>query len=242
MRKLFFPYLLANYPDPARFSEVLDLTISYADTIEIGIPFTDPVADGPVIANAASEVLRQGFQIDSLFALLQKKKSKAPIALMSYANPILAYGKKEFLQSCTQSGVRHLIVPDVPFEESQDWRAQTKEFGLSWISFVSLVTREERLRKIAESAEGFIYLLALKGITGAAIHHPEQVRLQAERIRALTKIPIALGFGIKSVADTEAFGDSIDAMIVGSRIIELIHSNDIEDLEKLYMQFRGIAC
>jgi len=242
MRKLFFPYLLANYPDPSRFSEILDLALAYADTIEIGIPFTDPVADGPVIANAASNVLKQGFSIDSLFQLLEKKKSKVPIALMSYANPVLAYGKEEFMKASAQSGVRHLILPDVAFEESADWRAASKEFGLSWISFISLLTREERLKRIAQSAEGFLYLVALKGITGAAIHSPEQVCIQANRIRQYTKIPIALGFGIKSVKDAEPFAESIDAIIVGSRIIELIHSNNIEDLERLFMQFRGISC
>jgi tryptophan synthase alpha subunit len=242
MRKLFFPYLLANYPDPDRFSEILDLAIAYADTIEIGIPFTDPVADGPVIANASSKVLQHGFSIDSVFQLLEKKKSKVPIALMSYANPILAYGKKEFMKASKQSGIRHLILPDVPFEESDEWRAAAKEFGLSWISFISLLTGEERLKRIAQTAEGFIYLLALKGITGAAIHSPEQVCRQAKLIRKYTKVPIALGFGIKSRKDAEPFVEDIDAMIVGSRIIELIHSNNIEDLERLFMQFRGVGC
>jgi len=239
MKNLFFPYLLANYPDPSRFEEILDLTLQYADTIEIGIPFTDPVADGPVIANAAARVLENGFSIDSLFHLLQEKNPRVPIALMSYANPILAYGRKEFLEASAQSGVRHLIVPDVPFEESMPWRALTKEVGLSWISFVSLLTREERLKKIAESAEGFLYLLALKGITGATIHGPEQIISQARKIRQHTTVPLVLGFGVKSVEDTEPFRENIDAFIVGSQIIECIDSNNLNDLEAFYRSFHA---
>ena len=237
MKSLFFPYLLANYPDPERFSETLDLTLQYADAIEIGLPFSDPVADGPVIATATSKVLQNQFDIDSLFQLLRQKNPRVPIALMSYANPILAYGSEKFIRVASESNVRHLIVPDVPFEESETWRAMTKQHGLNWISFISLVTREERLRKIAENSEGFIYLLGLKGITGAKIHATQSVIDQARKIRQFTKTPIALGFGVKSAEDTAPFQNDIDAFIVGSKIIELIDSG--QDLETFYEGFRN---
>jgi tryptophan synthase alpha chain len=234
----FFPYLLADYPDRPGFAEILDMTIPYADTIEIGIPFTDPVADGPVIATAASKVLAAGFSLDSLFHLLQSKKSSVPLALMSYANPILAYGRSEFLQASAQCGAKYLIVPDVPFEESEEWRGITKEHGLSWISFVSLVTSEERLKRIAQAAEGFLYLLSLKGITGASIHSPEQIQDKALQIRRHTNVPVALGFGIKSVKDTYPYLEVMDAFIVGSKIVELIDSNDLEELRAFYESWR----
>jgi tryptophan synthase alpha chain len=236
-RILFFPYLLANYPGPAQFSEILDITLQYADTVEIGIPFTDPVADGPVIAKAASEVLASGFAMDSVFKRLQQNRKEIPIAIMSYANPILGYGKKDFLAACVQSGVKHLIVPDVPFEESMEWRGIVKEYGLSWISFVSLSTSEPRLKAIAQAAEGFLYLLSLKGITGSTIHHPEQIREKAHQIKNYTDVPIALGFGLKSVQDTVPYQDVVNAFIVGSRILELIHSNGLMELENFYKTF-----
>ncbi|MCI0413381.1 tryptophan synthase subunit alpha [bacterium] len=235
----FFPYLLADYPDRLRFAEILDLTVQYADTIEIGIPFTDPVADGPVIATASSKVLATGFSLDSLFQLLHDEKSSVPLALMSYANPILAYGRADFLQACTDCGAKYLIVPDVPFEESEEWRGVTKEHGLAWISFVSLLTGEERLRRITQTAEGFLYLLSLKGITGASIHSPEQVRDKALKIRKQTNVPVALGFGIKNVKDIDPYREAIDAVIVGSKIIELIDSNDVEELRQFYESFRS---
>ena len=235
----FFPYLLADYPDRSSFAEILDLTIAYADTIEIGIPFTDPVADGPVIATAASKVLAKGFSLDSLFQLLQRQKSSVPLALMSYANPILAYGREEFFQAGAECGAKYLIVPDIPFEESDEWRGITKEHGLSWISFVSLVTSAERLKRIAQAAEGFLYLLSLKGITGASIHSPEQIQDKALQIRKHTAVPVALGFGIKNRRDTYPYLEVIDAFIIGSKIIELIDSNDVEELRAFYESWRN---
>lgn len=237
----FFPYLLADYPDRSQFAEILDLTVAYADTIEIGIPFTDPVADGPVIANAASKVLATGFSLDSLFQLLQRQKSNVPLALMSYANPILAYGRAEFLQAGAECGAKYLIVPDVPFEESEDWRGIAKEHGLSWISFISLATGEERLKRIARVAEGFLYLLSLKGITGASIHSPEKIQDKAIQIKKHTTVPIALGFGIKNVRDTYPYLEVMDAVIVGSKILEIIDSNDLEELRTFYESFRSAS-
>ena len=238
-RNLFFPYLLADYPDGSKFGDLLDLTARYADTIEIGIPFTDPVADGPVIAAASSQVLATGFTVNSVFKTLQQKKLTVPVALMSYANPILAYGHTAFLEACSESGVKHLIVPDVPMEESTDWRAMTNEHGISWISFVSLTTSKKRLKQIAQAAQGFVYLLSLKGMTGAVISDFDQVREKAIELKEETDVPVALGFGVKSAEDTFRLREYVDAFIVGSRIIEIVQSNSLKDLEMFYQTFRS---
>ena len=227
---------MAHYPTLEYFAEALELTSRYADTIEIGIPFTDPVADGPVIQRAATEVLRRGFRVDSLFRMLQGN-ARVPVAIMTYANPVLAYGRIEFLRACSECGVKYLIVPDVPMEESTEWKEDTKRAGLSWISFVSLLTRSERLKQIAMSAEGFIYLLSLTGITGASIHGVDAIRKKAVEIRQHTNVQVALGFGIKSAKDTEPFADVIDAFIVGSKIIELLGARDLKALENFYKEF-----
>ncbi len=232
----FFPYLMAHYPTPQHFAEVLDLTAQYADTIEIGIPFSDPVADGPVIQRAAAEVLARGFRIESVFRALQGR-ARVPVAIMTYANPVLAYGRGEFLRACRECEVKFLIVPDVPMEESAGWRDEARQAGVSWISFVSLLTRADRLKRIASTAEGFIYLLSLTGITGASIHGVEAIRQKAMEIRQHTNVPIALGFGIKSAKDAEPFLDGIDAVIVGSKIIELLGAGDLKALENFYKEF-----
>lgn len=236
-KKMFFPYLLANYPSTARFLDVLDVTTKYADAIEIGIPFSDPVADGPTIQEAASSVLARGFQMESIFKTLQRKPNLVPVALMSYANPIVAYGRSEFLKACSQSGVDFLIVPDVPYEESEEWQVEAHKNGIAWISFISLLTRSERLRKIAMAAEGFIYLLSVTGITGASIQSIETIRDKATEIKQYTEIPVALGFGIRSVRDAAPFLDFVDAFIVGSKIIELVSTTSLKGLETFYKEF-----
>jgi tryptophan synthase alpha chain len=236
-KKLFFPYLLANYPSTARFLDVLDVTTKYADAIEIGIPFSDPVADGPVIREAAASVLARGFQIETIFKVLQRKPHEVPIALMSYANPIVAYGLPEFMKACKQCGVDFLIVPDVPMEESAEWKTEAHRQKIGWISFVSLLTRSERLERIARSAEGFLYLLGVTGITGSSIHSPEAIRQKAREIRRYSRVPLALGFGIRSVKDALAYMDSVDAYIVGSKLIELVSTTSLKGLETFYKEF-----
>jgi tryptophan synthase alpha chain len=240
MRKLFYPYLLADYPSASRFSDLFQLTLRYADAIELGIPFSDPVADGPVIQNAASSVLKQGFDIETLFKFLQSQNSTVPVALMSYANPVIAYGRKEFAKACNQCGVSSLIIPDVPFEESADWKEDANHEGLSWIFFLSLQTGPERLKQIAASAEDFLYLLSLTGITGSSITHPETVQKKALEIKKHCSVPLALGFGIKSQMDVLPYLKSIDAFIVGSKILELItRQNGLKEVESFYRDFRS---
>jgi tryptophan synthase alpha chain len=236
MKKLFFPYLLSNFPDASGFADIVQMTAHYADRIEIGFPFSDPVADGPIIRQASEKVLAAGFQIDSVFRTLQAQKSLPAISLMTYANPVLAYGRPEFLKAAKQCGAKSLIVPDVPYEECSGWKEEANAAGLQWIQFVSLVTREHRLKQIAQAAEGFVYLLSLTGITGANIRAAEAVREKAKQIHQHTKVPVALGFGIKTAEDALRYSDVIDAFIVGSRIVELIEQRS--DLESFYKDFR----
>lgn len=241
MKKLFYPYLLADYPSPTRFADLFRLSLQYADAIELGVPFTDPVADGPVIQKAATSVLDHGFQMENLLKFLQAQKSDLPIAVMSYANPVIAYGRTEFLKACAQCRVRSLIVPDVPFEESSDWKQEANQVGISWISFLSLQTREERLKQISSAAEGFLYLLSLTGITGSTITNPAAVQRKANEIKKFTSIPIALGFGIKSQRDAMPYLKSVDAFIVGSKIIELItRQSGLKEVETFYREFSAV--
>jgi tryptophan synthase alpha chain len=235
---LFFPYLLFGYPSREYFLELLELAQEYSDCIEVGIPFSDPVADGPVIATAAQQVLQQTFDLDNVFSALQKRKRKVPIALMSYANPIWNYGLENFCKACQQLEVQALIVPDVPFEEAEPWRHTASSHNLSWVSFVSLFTKLDRLRKISEASQGFIYLVSVAGVTGTKISGPDLIRAKASEIRQHTQTPIALGFGIRSVQDTVPYQDVINAFIVGTRIIELINEPDsMKKIEELFKEF-----
>jgi tryptophan synthase alpha chain len=237
-KRLFFPYLLFGYPSREYFLDLLQLAQEYSDCIEVGIPFSDPVADGPVIANAAQQVLQQPFDLDNIFSALQKRKRKVPIALMSYANPIWNYGLENFCKACQQLEVQALIVPDVPFEEAEPWRQAASSHDLSWISFISLFTKADRLQQISGASQGFIYLVSVAGVTGSKIIGSDLIRAKALEIRQHTKTPIALGFGIRSVQDTLAYQNVIDGFIVGTRIIELIgEQNSMQKLEKLFKEF-----
>jgi tryptophan synthase alpha chain len=161
-----------------------------------------------------------------------------PIALMSYANPIWNYGLENFCKACQQLEVQALIVPDVPFEEAESWQQTASSNGLSWISFVSLFTKFERLQQISKSSQGFIYLVSVAGVTGTKISGPDLIRSKALEIRQHTQTPIALGFGIRSIQDTVPYQDVIDGFIVGTRIIELINEpNSMETLKQLFREF-----
>jgi tryptophan synthase alpha chain len=237
-KPLFFPYLLFGYPSREYFVDLMELAQEYSDCIEIGIPFSDPVADGPVIATAAQQVLQQPFDLDQVFSVIQKRKRKVPIALMSYANPIWNYGLGNFCKACQQTDVQALIVPDVPFEETQPWREAASSCKLSWISFVSLFTKADRVRQISKSAQGFIYLVSVAGVTGSKIIGPDLIRSKALEIREHTDTPIALGFGIRSVQDTVPYRDVIDGFIVGTRIIELINESDsMQKIQEIFKEF-----
>ncbi len=238
MRSKFFPYLMLDFPSPEFFQDLLDLAQEHADFIEIGIPFSDPLADGPVIQSAANAVLQAGFNPDQIFKALQTRKRKVPIALMTYANPVWSYGLDAFCKACREVEVQALIVPDVPFEESAPWQETASASGLSWISFISLFTKEERLKQICSTAQEYLYLVSVAGVTGSKIASTEAIRAKAKQIKSHTDIPIALGFGIRSIQDTEPYRDLIDAFIVGTKIIELIHeTNSIKAVENLLSEF-----
>jgi tryptophan synthase alpha chain len=232
---------MLNFPSPEFFLDLLELAQEHADFIEIGIPFSDPVADGPIIQSAAFEVLQRGFNPDEIFKVLEKRKRKVPIALMSYANPIWSIGLDAFCKACNEINVQALIIPDVPHEESMRWREAALASGLSWISFISLFTNEERLKQICSNAQEFIYLVSVAGVTGSRIAERESVRFKAKQIKQHTDVPIALGFGIRSIQDTEPYKDVIDAFIVGTKIIEIIHeTNSIAAVEKLFREFSAV--
>jgi tryptophan synthase alpha chain len=225
-RNLFFPYLLFNYPSPEVFSNLFEAAQDHADLIEIGIPFSDPVADGPVIQTAITKVLSRPFHLEDVFEFLAARKKRTRVALMTYANPILNLGAEQFFSNCRTAKVDACIIPDVPFEESEPWRTEANRFNLPLITFVSLLTSPDRLAKIAAAAEGFIYLLSLTGVTGSQIRAETAIRQQAGRIKQITDVPVALGFGIRSAADAVQYSLDVDAFIVGSRIIEILSASD----------------
>ena len=240
--KKFFPYLMLDFPARELFLDLLELAQEHSDFIEIGIPFSDPLADGPIIQSAAHDVLQNGFDPQQIFNVLQKRKKKVPIALMTYANLIWNHGVEDFCKASAQAEIQALIVPDVPHEESAQWGEIASASNLSWISFVSLFTKQKRLQEICKTAQGFIYLVSVAGVTGTKISEVENVRSKAKQIKTFTDVPVALGFGIRSIQDTEPYGNEIDAFIVGTQIINVIReTNSLKEVEKLFRDFSALS-
>lgn len=220
------PFLTAGYPDLDRFADLLRRTAAEADIVELGIPFTDPVADGPTIQRSSRRALESGASIPWIIDLLAAARIDTPTILMSYINPLLAYGFDRLARDCASVGVCGLIVPDMPLEESESLHRAASDHGLCLVQMVSPVTPEARMRDICGGARGFVYATTIRGTTGAR----DAIDVAAEefliRVRACSSIPILAGFGIRTIGDTRRLCRHCDGVIVGSALIEAIDNGD----------------
>jgi tryptophan synthase alpha chain len=226
-RKAVIPYLPAGFPDPKRFwKELGRLDRAGADIIEIGVPFSDPVADGPVVEKASLRALEAGITLEWILNELRshRRKLKAGIVLMGYYNPFLQLGLEEFARRAAESGVNGVIVPDLPLEESGPLRKVLEDRGVDLIVLVGLNTSFERMKQYAEVARGFVYYVSVLGTTGRRETLPKELKLGLQQAKEVFDLPVALGFGIKSRKQLERFEELIDAVVVGSALIDHIDS------------------
>ncbi len=220
------PFLTAGYPSLDRFPDFLQGTAAEADLIELGIPFTDPVADGPTIQRTSRTALESGASIPWILDLLATTQIDTPIIIMSYLNPLLAYGFDRFAKDCASVNVCGLIVPDMPFEERQPLNQIANNHGLCVIRMVSPVTPNDRMKQICTAARGFIYATTICGTTGA----DDAIDVSAEqlltRVRTHSSIPILAGFGIRTANDANRLSHHCDGVIIGSALLEAIDRNE----------------
>ena len=221
-RKALIPFLPGGFPDKERFFDELDaLDAGGADIIEIGVPFSDPVADGPVVERASLDCLANGTCLSWILHELARRKGryKAGLVLMGYYNPFLQYGLDNLAEDAADAGVAGFIVPDLPLEESGPMAEALARFDLDLIPLVGLNTSEERLAAYAEKARGFVYFVSVLGTTGMRESLPAEIVERLAAVRRIFKTPVALGFGIKRPEQLSAFGDLIDAVVFGSALI-----------------------
>lgn len=217
--RALIPFVVAGQVD-------LDLLVQGgADLIELGIPYSDPLADGPVIQQAAQKALDQGMNLDRAFGLAQDFTSRhdTPLVLFTYVNPVLRRGLARFCREAGQAGVRGVIVPDLPLEEAGDLKRACREHGLAWIPLVAPTSSQERRKRIAEAADSWIYLVATLGVTGARSQLAVELESSIKELKAVTDKPVAVGFGIatpQQAADVIRLG--ADAVVVGSALVRLI--------------------
>lgn len=242
-KKALIPFITAGDPSPDLTVGLMHEMVSAgADIIELGIPFSDPMADGPVIQRASERALAKGTNTDDVFSIVEEFRTKnnmTPIILMGYLNPIEVMGYAQFVNKAAKSGVDGLIIVDLPPEESEELIAELKPHGLDQIFLISPTTHEERLEKICEVASGFLYYVSLKGVTGSNQLDVEAVAHKLNQIRDKTNLPLGVGFGIRDAQTAEAVGRISDAVVVGSALVERIaeHAKDNEKMKKEISSF-----
>ncbi len=214
-------YLTAGYPERARFREHLRAIAAAADVVEVGVPFTDPMADGVTIQRASLAALKQGVSLAWILSELEALGAlRAPVLLMSYLNPLLACGPA-LARRARLAGVAGFIVPDLPLDESSALRAALGSEGLALVNMVTPVTEPQRLKALCATSQGFVYAVTMTGTTGgtsAAV--PEEVIGYLERVRALSALPVCAGFGIRTRAQVERLRGHVDGVVVGSALVE----------------------
>ena len=219
-RAALMPYLMGGHPDLEASRACLNAAIEAgADLIELGIPFSDPLADGPVIHAAGSQALAAGVRPDDVLNLCREIAERVPVLLMVYANVVLSHGGEDFARRAVEAGAAGLIVPDLPHEEAQSVREACDAAGLALIPLVAPTTRDELLREIGRDATGFVYAVSLVGTTGERGELPPGLPELIERIRSATDVPVAVGFGISTGEQARSVGEIADGVIVGSRVV-----------------------
>ncbi len=208
-----------------------------ADLIEVGVPFSDPVADGPTIQAASQTALAGGCRLPRILDALGQIRVEAPLILMSYLNPLLAYGRERLLADMARARVVGLIVPDLPLEESAGWADATRAAGISLVLLVAPTTTEDRIRRIAERSDGFVYYVSVTGTTGSRRELPRDLFRSLDAVRAVTDMPVAVGFGISTADQVRRLRGRADGVVVGSRLVEAIRRG--EDLSLLIRQLKA---
>ena len=223
--KAFIAFITCGDPDlETTAAAVRAAAANGADLIELGIPFSDPTAEGPVIQGANIRALRGGVTTDKIFDLVRELRRDVtiPMVFMTYANVVFSYGAQRFAAHCREAGVSGLILPDVPFEEKEEFAAPCREQGLALISMVAPTSGPERAAAIAREAEGFLYIVSSLGVTGQLGQFPPQLRQLAGAVRQASPVPCAIGFGVSSPQQAAQLAGLADGVIVGSALVELI--------------------
>ena len=219
-RAALMPYLMGGHPDlPASRECAAAAAASGADLIELGVPFSDPLADGPVIHAAGTRALQAGVTPDDVLAVCESVAGLLPVILMVYANVVLNQGVEEYPRRAAAAGAAGLIVPDLPHEEAVELRGACDAAGIALVPLVAPTTPESRLAQIGADARGFVYAVSLTGTTGERRELPPELEAMVERARASTTAPVAVGFGISTSDQASAVGELADGVIVGSRVV-----------------------
>ena len=248
-RKALIPYVTAGFPFADITPELMHgMVEAGADVIELGVPFSDPMADGPVIQKAGERALALGIgtkQVLEMVRQFRQRDGKTPVVLMGYANPVerydLTHGKDAFIRDAAAAGVDGILVVDYPPEECEEFAAKLKANGLDLIFLLAPTSTDERMQQVARVASGYVYYVSLKGVTGAGHLDTGAVEQMLPRIRRHVQIPVGVGFGIRDAATAKAIGKVADAVVIGTKIIQLAEAQPRDGVVPAVADFlRGI--
>ena len=231
-RKALIPYLLAGFPEPSHTLGLMHALVQGgADIIELGVPFSDPMADGPVIQKAGEAALRHGVGMGEVLAMVQEFRATdttTPIVLMGYANPVenynLKHGVNSFVKDASAAGVDGVLIVDYPPEECVDFAASLRTHEMDLIFLLAPTSTERRMQQVAAVASGYVYYVSLKGVTGSGALNTDEVEAMLPRIRQHVHIPVGVGFGIRDAATAQTIGKVADAVVIGSKLIQLVEA------------------
>jgi tryptophan synthase alpha chain len=221
-------YLTAGFPTRRQFLENLAAVAAGCDVVEIGVPFSDPMADGTTIQRASFTALADGVTLPWILEQLKlmQPRPRAPILLMSYLNPLLAYGWQSLPRAAVAAGVAGFIVPDLPYEESADVIRALEQEGLALVQMVTPVTPPDRLEMLCRVAKGFVYAVTMTGTTGKAVEVPDGVLQYMDRVRRCSTVPVCAGFGIRSREQVLRLAPHVDGVVVGSALVEALERGE----------------
>jgi tryptophan synthase alpha chain len=232
-RRAFVAFLTAGDPSLDRtVGAALELDAAGVDVLELGVPFSDPLADGPVIQRSSERALARGVTLSRVLDVVReiRKKSELPLVLFSYLNPLLQRGLERIAAEAAEAGVDGVLVTDMPPEEGDAWIAAARKAGIDTVFLASPTSPDERLRKVAEASRGFVYAISRTGVTGERQTLSDEARPLVARLRALTSVPVALGFGISTPEQVKEAAEAADAVVVGSALVRFLEEHPQGDL------------
>lgn len=227
-KKALIIYITAGYPSLAKTKElILEIEKNKADIIELGIPFSDPLADGPTIQRSSYMALKNGVTLEKIISLVKdiRKKTQIPIVFMTYYNPVLSFGVDRFVKSAKAAGVDGVIIPDLPPEEAKDLIKISRNLDFSDIFLLTPTSTKERVAIICKASSGFIYYVSLTGVTGARRKFPSELKNKISAIKNITKKPVCAGFGVSNAMQAAQMAKFADGVIIGSAVVNILHKN-----------------
>lgn len=219
---LFIPYVMGGYPDPATSAEHARILSRHAHILELGIPFSDPLADGPTIQAAGRTALLAGTRPETVMEIAESVRGGPPVVLMGYTTTVLAAGPRAFFERAARAGVAGMIIPDLPIDEGDELRLQADRAGVALVALAAPTTTDERLRLIARRARGFLYCVSVTGVTGGDVAIGDELRGFLARARKEVDLPLAVGFGIRTPQQAAEIGRLADGAVIASQIVRII--------------------